>query len=364
MTCSPTATTPSRASGRPMLKRTPSTQLLDTGLAHVRRHRLRANRATRRPSRTSREATNSTFPVSVIGGAAAAGASTYVLVTYVLGMSTMASVNMGRETVRMDDFMMDSIVIAYSILITIDLHVDLKARCRRAATPSTWVRMRKSGLCDLAVRPRAPRVCTPVEGSLASMERTVVSAVARTAGTAAPGGASRRPRIRWTPPTRLQRAQWTQGRHLRMRASRATRSPPHTFVEPDGTTLHTLEINGADMMDTLDCAMMIFHLGEYTKTYTDVVKVAVEMTYLVVYSIADALSVGFGIYIPDASIERPREAATTSTLTKRGMSGGRNLALTSRMPRACIPVAAPQALTKGNMSGGCNLALTSRMPRA
>ncbi len=132
----------------------------------------------------------------------------------------------------------------------------------------------------------------------------------------------------------------------------------------DITTLLTLHIYGADMMDTLDRTMILFYLGERTKANMYVVKATVEMIYLMVYGFMDAFPVGITVCTPDASIAGPRRAATTFTLTRRGTSGGCNLALTSRDPRACIPVAAPQAIAKGNLNGGCNLALTSRLPRA
>ncbi len=96
-------------------------------------------------------------PVSFGGGAAAAAVPIYILITYVLGVSTTVCMKRGRETVRMNDLMVDGIVITYPTLIAIDFYCAPLARCRRAATPHVRVRMRRSGICDLAVRPRAPR---------------------------------------------------------------------------------------------------------------------------------------------------------------------------------------------------------------
>ncbi len=182
-----------------------------------------------------------------------------------------------------------------------------------------------------------------------------------------------------------------------MGASGTTAGPPHIFAERGINAYLTLGINNADFRDMQGGTEMTFHLGECTKVmrnvlrgnmnmpdlvpcdigetdglYLDVsmkgntqaVKGTEETNFIMTEGIVSTFSVRSTVLTPEAWIVRPQVTAADFIGTKRGMDGGRSLALTSRDPRACIPVAAPQTITNRNLSGGCNLALTSRLPRA
>ncbi len=179
----------------------------------------RAVRATRRPPHTFLEADTTTLPTLCINGADMMDTLDRAMMTFDLGECTEANVYVAKGTVEMTFLVMYDIVDAFPASNATDLHRAPIAKCRSAATPGKHVGTRRSGLYDLVVGPRAPRERAPVEEPPARMKRTLRTTAARPAGTATLSGASGRPRIRRTPPTRLRKAQSALGRHLRARAS-------------------------------------------------------------------------------------------------------------------------------------------------
>jgi hypothetical protein len=131
-------------------------------------------------------------------------------------------------------------------------------------------------------------------------------------------------------------------------------------VGAEALSLPILSPDGAGETDVMGYAIMDMYFIKHAEGYVNENPNALDLLYLEGLGITIAVLVDSGLRTLKGPERRTRSGATTLATMVRNESGARSLALTSRVPRACIPAAAPATAVKDAMAAGCSLALTSR----
>jgi hypothetical protein len=121
-----------------------------------------------------------------------------------------------------------------------------------------------------------------------------------------------------------------------------------------------LSPNSAGGTDAKGYAIMGMYSIKHAEGYVNKRTNALDLLYLEGLGTKIAVLVGSGVRTLMGPERRTRSGAATLATSVKNERGARSLALTSRVPRACIPAAAPATAVKDAMAAGCSLALTSR----